>query len=277
MDQRYQSGHSPAMTTRKRWTSEELLVALNLYYKLTFGQFHARHPVIVAVASRLGRTPDSLAMKLCNLASLDPVQRLRGISGLKGASKLDHAMWNEFHANLNESAPASEMALRRLFEAENESVVEVIPDQGIRVEQRRPFGPTTVVAQSTVRRGQEYFRNAVLNNFGRRCGVTGISIHELLVASHILPWSCHESERLNVRNGLCLSRIHDAAFDRGLMSFDAKFRLVLSGRLEAELGHRFVSESFGAYSGEELKLPAEAIPPSEEFLAIHRTKIFQQN
>lgn len=41
------------MTASKRWTRDELLVALNLYHKLTFGQLHARQPVVVALANKL--------------------------------------------------------------------------------------------------------------------------------------------------------------------------------------------------------------------------------
>ena len=57
-----------------RWDREHLLIALNLYGKLPFGRFDKRNAVIIDVASRMGRTPSSLAMKLSNLASLDPVQ-----------------------------------------------------------------------------------------------------------------------------------------------------------------------------------------------------------
>jgi putative restriction endonuclease len=59
-----------------------------------------------------------------------------------------------------------------------------------------------------------------MNNFGSRCGVSQIGLPELLIASQILPWEVYASERLNVRNGICLSRLHDAAFDRGLITFD---------------------------------------------------------
>jgi len=56
------------------------------------------------------------------------------------------------------------------------------------------------------------------------CSLTDLvqsgQISDLLVASHILPWSTHESERLNVRNGICINRLHDAAFDQGLIAFD---------------------------------------------------------
>ena len=81
------------MTEPRRWTREELLVVLNLYEKLRFGQFHSRQPVIIEVAEKMRRTPGRLAMKLSNLASLDPNFQARGIAGLKGASNLDKAVW----------------------------------------------------------------------------------------------------------------------------------------------------------------------------------------
>ena len=58
------------MAELRRWTREELLVVLNLYEKLRFGQFHSRQPVIIEVAEKMRRTPGRLAMKLSNLASL---------------------------------------------------------------------------------------------------------------------------------------------------------------------------------------------------------------
>lgn len=265
------------MNARKRWTREELLVALNIYHKLTFGQLHARQPVIMALAEKLGRGANSVALKLCNFASLDPALKLRGIKGLEGVSKLDVSVWNEFHADLNETVPASETALRTLFETEEESELEVVPKVGIQEAKRVPNGPTDVTANVKVRRGQEFFRDAVLNNFGGRCGVTGLSVRELLVASHILPWGTHAEERLNVRNGLCLSRMHDAAFDRGLITFDEQFRLRLSPRLEAELPQRCVAENFGAYSGETLTIPDDAALPELVFLDHHRKRIFRKS
>ena len=267
---------TPLNLRPRNWTREELLVALNLYHKLTFGQLHARQPAIVALASKLERGVNSLAMKLCNFASLDPALKLRGIKGLEGASALDRTMWNEFHSNLNEVAPLSEEALRRLFGADASSELEVLPREGIRVSKRPPTGPTESVANLKLRRGQDYFRDAVLNNFGGRCGVTQLAVRELLIASHILPWSTHETERLNVRNGLSLSRLHDSAFDQGLITFDDNLRMIVSPRLKAELPQRAVEENFGAYTGESLHLPDDAALPDLAFLAEHRIKIFRK-
>lgn len=264
------------MATARRWTRDELLVALNLYHKLTFGQLHARQPAVVALAEKIGRGANSVAMKLCNFASLDPALKLRGIKGLEGASALDRTVWNEFHGNLNESVPASEEALRKLFGVDETTELEVLPKEGVRVRKRPPSGPTEVSANAKVRRGQEYFRDAVLNNFGGRCGVTQLAVRDLLVASHILPWGSHPAERLNVRNGICLSRLHDAAFDRGLIAFDDNLRLLLSPMLKGELSQRAVAENFGAYACEPLHLPRDAALPELMFLAEHRTKIFRR-
>jgi len=264
------------MTTGRRWTRDELLVTLNLYHKLRFGQLHARQPVIVALSKKLARSANSVAMKLCNFASLDPALKLRGIKGLEGASALDRTVWNEFHANLNEAAPASEDALRKLFNVDENSEVEVSPKEGLRVRKRPPLGLTEVTATVKLRRGQDYFREAVINNSGGCCGVTRLTIRELLIASHILPWGTHPEHRLDVRNGLCLSRLHDAAFDRGLITFDDKLRLLLSPQLKAELSQRCVAENFGAYAGEALHFPDDAVLPELAFLSKHRATIFQK-
>ena len=258
------------MPARKPWTRHELLILLNVYHKLRFGQFHARNAVVIDLAKKLGRGANSVALKLCNLASLDPALKLRGIRGMSGASKLDRHTWTEFHEDLNEAVPASEEALRALVKATAESEIEIQPKKGIHIIKRPPEGPTDILANVKVRRGQEYFRSAVLNNFGGRCGVTKLGVRELLIASHILPWGAHASERLNVRNGLCLSRLHDAAFDRGLITFDDELRLVLSKRLKAELPHQSIEDNFVKFEGCPLSLPEDAVLPEASFLAAHR-------
>src|SRR5690349_16107877 len=184
-------------------------------------------------------------MKLCNFASLDPALKLRGIKGLEGASALDRTVWNDFHGDLNETVPVSENALRKLFVVDDGSELEVLPREGIRVSKRPPTGPTETTANVKLRRGQDYFRDAVLNNFGGRCGVTQLAIRELLIASHILPWGTHPNERWNVRNGLALSRLHDVAFDRVLITFDDELKLQLSPRLKKELPQHAVAVNFG--------------------------------
>lgn len=263
------------MATGRRWARDELLIALNLYHKLTFDQMHGRQPAILATAEKLGRGANSLAMKLCNFASLDPALKMRGVKGLSGAGVLDRTVWAEFHESLSEAVPASGEAFQAPFAGLNGESVEVTSKEGIR---RRtiPTGATERTTSVKVRRGQDYFRDAVLNNFAGRCGVTGLDVRELLVASHILPWGKFESERLNVRNGIALSRLHDAAFDVGLITFDFELRLKLSKELKSHLPQRTVAECFAAYDGETLQLPTDAVLPDERFLAVHRVQVFKK-
>jgi predicted restriction endonuclease len=62
--------------------------------------------------------------------------------------------------------------------------------------------------------------------------MTGIAEPALLRASHIVPWSdCSDEQRLDVHNGLLLSALWDAAFDRGLISFAGDGSLLVSPQL----------------------------------------------
>jgi hypothetical protein len=82
--------------------------------------------------------------------------------------------------------------------------------------------PRTTEAERLVvqRIGQDVFRNALMDYWGGRCPLTGITDPALLRASHILPWAdCTDAQRLDVHNGLLLSALWDAAFDCGLVSF----------------------------------------------------------
>lgn len=69
--------------------------------------------------------------------------------------------------------------------------------------------------------GQDIFRSRLLDYWQGRCPLTGISDPPLLRASHITPWAecASDAERLNVHNGLLLSALWDAAFDRALVTF----------------------------------------------------------
>jgi hypothetical protein len=80
---------------------------------------------------------------------------------------------------------------------------------------------TTEVERLVVQRiGQDIFRAALMDYWGARCPITGITDPALLRASHIVPWAeCDVAQRLDVHNGLLLSALWDTAFDAGLVSF----------------------------------------------------------
>jgi hypothetical protein len=83
--------------------------------------------------------------------------------------------------------------------------------------------PRTTEAERMViaRIGQDVFRDGPLAYWQGRCPLTGIAEPALLRASHIVPWAdcASDAERLDAHNGLLLSALWDAAFDRGLVTF----------------------------------------------------------
>lgn len=84
----------------------------------------------------------------------------------------------------------------------------------------------------TARIGQGDFRKALIKQFGGVCPVTGISNPDLLIASHIKPWSvCSSGERLDSYNGILLSALMDRLFDRGLITFGDDGQVLISPRL----------------------------------------------
>lgn len=247
------------------WTRDHLLIAMQLYYQLPFGQFHWRNPVLQAVAEAMGRTPSSLAMKLSNLASLDPAQQARGIKGLEGASRADRQIWSEFQTSWQPLFDQSAAALQRLGVAEP---AEPFATDTLPAERGSPSATTERTARVRVRVGQDYFRAAVLGAYGGRCCVTGSALPALLVASHILRWADEPIHRTNPANGLCLTAHIDRAFDRGLIGFDAQSRLLASPKLLA-YKHDPVVIDLLRYRGQSLRLP-ERYAPDPSFLAKHR-------
>lgn len=260
--------HSPKP---RRWTRPELVRALSLYCRLPFGQLHSRQPEIIALAAAMGRTPASVSMKLCNLASFDPELQARGISGLDGASALDREVWDAFYGKWETLAACVQES--ELSEAE--PVGEAVGGEVI--ELPTFDGPTERRVLAKQRRGQAFFRKAVLAAYEGKCCVTGIAVPGLLRASHIVPWSVSrggdESQRLNPRNGLCLNAMHDAAFDSGLITLDEDRRVVLSRTLRDATTAEVHQAWFIRYDGQRIA-DAEKFAPHPAFLAHHRERVF---
>jgi putative restriction endonuclease len=248
---------------RRLWTNDEQVRVLALYCQLPFGKMHARHPAVIALASAVGRTPSAVALKLVNFASLDPELRERGVGGMPNVSQADKRVWEQFYGKWESLAEAS--VINVVAEAEHST--RVAPERS------PPSGPTEVMREGKVRRGQAFFRAAVMAAHDWKCCVTGISALELLRASHIVPWSQNPALRLSPHNGLCLNALHDAAFDRGLISFSDKFELCLSQRLKDEVPASVFKEMFENHCGAPITMP-ERFAPSMEMIEFHRNTVF---
>jgi HNH endonuclease len=121
--------------------------------------------------------------------------------------------------------------------------------------------PQTTESERLViqRIGQNLFRDALMDYWGGRCPLTGITEQALLRASHIVPWSdCSDEQRLDVHNGLLLSALWDAAFDEGLVSF-------------ADDGTPLASSSLSAVARQALAI--DNAPPLHGLREAHRANL----
>ncbi len=182
-------------------------------------------------------------------------------------------MWKEFQANLPVLGEQSEELLHDLFTHDEEKEVDFLQRDKVRLV--APTGPTETQATVKVRRGQQFFRQSVITAYDVRCCISGINVPRLLVASHIKPWGKFPADRLNPRNGLCLSSLHDAAFDAGLITLDEKLNVILSKRLRSFFPQPALEQNFVSFEGKPIRFPEKLAEPDGDFLCYHRDKVFQ--
>lgn len=250
------------LSTRNDWTREEHILAFNLYCKIPFGTIHMRNPRLVELSRLLGRSIGSISYKLANFARLDPALQARNIKGMPHGAKGEEEVWREFAHNPEALAFESERLLANCLGKPIEEVADV---------DTRDLPPAGLEREAIVRLrvNQSFFRNRILSAYDYRCCITGLSIPQLLVTSHIIPWSEDAVNRLNPRNGLCLNALHDKAFDRHLMWIENDFtvRFVKGLHTSAKRGETSLEWLLG-FEGARLALPKK-FTPDAKFLRIH--------
>jgi putative restriction endonuclease len=107
----------------------------------------------------------------------------------------------------------------------------------------------------------------VMASYDQRCAITGISQTEFLVAGHIRPWSTDIENRMNSRNGICLNRLHDKAFEERLIAIEDDGRLIYSKRLNPETKQKMLKLNDSGF----FTFPRR-FKPDLDFLAEHRKK-----
>lgn len=120
---------------------------------------------------------------------------------------------------------------------------------------------------------QSIFRKEVLENFNRQCCLTGVDESQLLVASHIIPWSAKIDTRLSPYNGLCLSILYDSLFDSGYFTFNDSTEVVLTPRLHtlSKQAQQWLTQILGREIAKPKKYEV-----SKSALEYHRTNIFDR-
>ena len=255
------------MAKSNNWTREETIVAFNVYCKVPFKSSSKTNPTIIKYANIIGRSPSALNMKVGNFGRLDPELKKQGIVGLGNGSKLDEIIWNEFNGNWEKLAFESELLIAQFQNKSIEEIVEFDLDNLPQGKERE-----TLIK---VRVNQSFFRSTILSSYNQKCCITGLSIPDFLVASHIVPWKKDEMNRLNPHNGLCLNSIHDKAFDRGFITVTPDFRIKISDYFKDYSKENAVLDLFIKYENQSIILPDRFLP-SKDFLDWHYTNLFKK-
>lgn len=267
---------------KRDWTREETLLAFLLYCRIPFGKIHKGNPQIIELANLLNRTPSAVGMKMCNLASHDPSQIERGVSGLKNGSKVELGIWSEYKQKGVELIYEAEQLLAAYKnQIKDTSFEDFILNMGedldeqIISKQMVPGRDKIAVVKQRV--GQKFFHDAVFSSYENKCCITGIAVPSLLIASHIKPWRDSDdlTEKTNPQNGLCLNALHDKAFDQGLITIDKDYRIVVSPKLSERVPDEKTKAWIVDYEGEKIFMPRKFFP-GQRFIEYHQDVIFQR-
>ncbi|WP_345949920.1 HNH endonuclease [Mucilaginibacter sp. PAMB04274] len=250
---------------QRLWNREETILAVNLYCKIPFGQMHSRNKEVIELALLINRTPSSVARKLGNFASLDPKLKERGITGLSNISKLDKEVWHEYMQNWDTEFFEGEKLLAQMKN------ITVVQQNQVNLDDLPLMEGRERERLVKVRVNQSIFRKIVLSNFNNMCCITGIQMPELLVASHITPWSKDKRNQLNPKNGLSLNALHDKAFDNFLITISEDLKIKISSSFYKHKDVPSIKENFINYDGRQIIAPIK-FDPGVAFLKYHNDR-----
>lgn len=181
---------------------------------------------------------------------------------------MDVVVWTEFNQEWEKLSFESERLLAKRTSRRIEEITDIetvdLPKSG---KEREAIVRVCV--------NQSFFRKAVLAAYDFKCCITGLEIPELLNASHIIPWSKDEANRVNPCNGICLNAIHDRAFDRGLLTITPESKVKISKSIKRSDTTGAVRDFLVRYDGFKINLPTRFLPDIS-FLKYHNDHVFRQ-
>lgn len=197
---------------------------------------------------------------MSNFAALDPTLPRKGMGNY---SKSDAELWEEFF-----EAPSSFLEKAAVYIQKPSTTSNFSYPEGKDVykgyEVREGQDVKRLVKTRT---NQGFFRDMMLASYNGQCAATKISQTDLLIASHIKPWSKDKEARLDPRNGILLNALHDRAFEHGFITFDNDLNLIRSRDFDLpEMAQAFFADV-------QLSKP-ERFAPDPVFLEHHRTYKF---
>lgn len=244
------------------WTREEFILALDLYFRIPFGQIDKNNPDIIKLADFIGRTASSIGMRLSNYANCDPKLKAVGIKGLEGGQQKCQPYWDEF---ANERGKLKSAAI--------ESKIKLVESHSKGSDQ---FYTHISEWDNLVNEMYDYkFQDIVNKNYQEHCAISGMKTKQFLVGCHIIPSSENEEESMKASNGILLNLLYARAFVEGLIGFDTDYKIYFSSELKQhKLGSGY--HLFKRYEGEHLQLGDVVVKPDINFLEWHMDTVFNK-
>ena len=248
----------------KPWTREDVIIAYALYCVIPFSKVNNSNQTIKDAAAIMERSPASLKMRICNLAALDPDFLATGRTGLASVANLDREVYAEFSSDWQRlSSTAEELLGLPIFD-----IAEPIyngPDR----RRRKTY------AEISDKQARRFFRKSVIAAYEGKCCISGMTIPQMLIASHIKPYAVSDiqTERANPANGLLLNAFYDRAFDQGLMTVLPDLTILISNQVKEVYTDERTREWLYSIEGTKIKRPAR-FAPNRDLLSYHNEYVF---
>ena len=253
------------MARGKRWTREDTIIAYALYCVIPFSKVNNSNQTISDVAQIMDRSFASLKMKICNLAYLDPEFRASGREGLSGGiTKLDREVYAEFSGDWPRLSHEAEQLIQLpLFD-----LAEPIYNGPGRQKKK-------TYAEISDKQARKFFRKAVMTAYEGRCCISGLTIPQMLIASHIKPYAVSDvkTERANPANGLCLNAFYDRAFDQGLITVLPDLTILVSRQVKDAYTEEAARKWLYSVEGKKIEKPTR-FAPRKDLLEFHNAYVF---
>lgn len=250
---------------QNRWSHDEMVLALALYFQIPFGRINRNTPEVKKLGDLIGRGANAASMRLANYAHIDPYIINTGRNGLAGGASVCQGVWDEYVNDKERLYKEAAEIKARLMNQSLEESLQIQPSDFVGHERE------TVIKQ---RVDQSAFRAMILNNYNETCAITGINDKRLLAACHIIPWSKREDTRLNPENGICLSPLYHEAFDQGLFTIRPDdYTVMISPSLRERLTKDVYLDHFGKFENRKIILPEEH-QPDVSFLHYHAEYLY---
>ncbi len=133
-----------------------------------------------------------------------------------------------------------------------------------------PAAPERRYALRTIqqRLHQAVFRARVLDAYGNRCALSGLPEGRLIDAAHIMPDTDQRLGQPMISNGICMSKIHHAAYDAGLIGIDPDLKIHVSGHLLAMHDGPMLEHGLKGLEGKLIRIPDDPLAaPDRERLS----------